>query len=256
MSWSAKQYTLFEDERTRPVRDLLSAVPRKEVAWAADLGCGPGNSTEILQQHCPDAAITAVDSSSDMLAAARERLPGLRFQQADIAAWQPDDPYDLILANASLQWIPDHAALFPHLAACLTPGGSLAVQMPDNQDEPVKTVMRQVAASPRWADRVGDERSTRFPRHPATWYYDLLTPHCKRVDIWRTTYWHVLPGGVDAIVEWFKGSALRPFLALLPPQDHAAFLQDYRDALAPDYPAQADGAVLLPIPRFFLIASR
>ncbi|WP_322998887.1 trans-aconitate 2-methyltransferase [Castellaniella sp.] len=256
MAWSAQQYTLFESERTRPVRDLLSAVPPREVAWAADLGCGPGNSTEILLHHYPDAAITGIDTSTGMLAAARERLPGLRFQQADIARWQPDEPYDLILANASLQWIPDHAALFPELIRHLTPGGSLAVQMPDNQDEPVKTVMREVASDPRWAGRIGDERSTRFPRHPVPWYYDLLKPHCSRVDIWRTVYWHVLPGGVDAIVEWFKGSALRPFLALLEADDQAAFLHAYRQALVPAYPVQADGSVLLPIPRLFLVATR
>lgn len=256
MTWSAQQYTLFESERTRPVRDLLSAVPPREVAWAADLGCGPGNSTEILLHRHPDAAITGIDTSADMLAAARERLPGLRFQRADIARWQPDEPYDLILANASLQWIPDHQALLPRLVGNLTLGGSLAVQMPDNQDEPVKVLMRQVADDPRWAARIGDERSTRFPRHPVSWYYDVLKRDCQRVDIWRTVYWHVLPGGTAAIVEWFKGSALRPFLALLEPDERPAFLHDYRQALAPAYPPQADGSVLLPIPRLFLVATR
>ncbi|MGB3425091.1 MAG: trans-aconitate 2-methyltransferase [Castellaniella sp.] len=256
MAWSAEQYRLFESERTRPVRDLLSAVPPREVAWAADLGCGPGNSTEILLQRHPDAAITGIDTSDDMLAAARERLPGLRFQQADIAAWQPDEPYDLILANASLQWIPDHAALFPRLAGFLTPGGNLAVQMPDNQDEAVKTLMRQTAADPRWADRIGDERSTLFPRHPVSWYYDLLKPHCTHVNLWRTQYWHVLPDGVDGIVSWFKGSALRPFLTPLDEAERALFLAQYRDALAQAYPTQTDGAVLMPMPRLFLVATR
>jgi len=256
MAWSATQYTMFEAERTRPVRDLLAAVPTPDPARLADLGCGPGNSTEVLRALYPDAGITALDNSPDMLAAARKRLPEVDFLQADIAAWTPDTPFDLILANASLQWIPDHAALFPRLAGCLAPGGSLAVQMPDNQDDPVKILMRRTAADPRWSDRIGDERSTRFPSHPVPWYYDLLKPHCARVDIWRTRYWHVLPDGVDGIVAWFKGSALRPFLAPLDAAEQASFLAQYRDELAQAYPTQVDGSVLLPVPRLFLVATR
>jgi len=256
MAWSATQYTKFESERTRPVRDLLAAVPTRNPARLADLGCGPGNSTEVLHARHPDARLTALDSSADMLEAARKRLPDVDFLQADIATWAPDEPFDLILANASLQWIPDHAALFPRLAGFLTPGGSLAVQMPDNQDDPAKIVMRRTAADPRWADRIGNERSTRFPSHPVPWYYDLLKPHCTRVDIWRTRYWHVLPNGVDGIVEWFKGSALRPFLALLDDGEQALFLAQYRDGLAQAYPTQSDGSVLLSLPRLFLVATR
>ncbi len=256
MAWSASQYTMFEAERTRPVRDLLAAVPTRDPARLADLGCGPGNSTEVLRARYPGARITALDSSADMLAAARKRLPDIDFLQDDIAAWTPGAPFDVILANASLQWIPDHAALFPRLAGFLAPGGSLAIQMPDNQDDPVKTLMRKTAADPRWADRVGDERSTRFPSHPVPWYYDLLKPHCARVDIWRTRYWHVLPDGVDGIVAWFKGSALRPFLAALDAAEQALFLAQYRDELARAYPTQADGSVLLPVPRLFLVATR
>lgn len=256
MAWSATQYTLFETERTRPVRDLLAGVPTPSPARLADLGCGPGNSTEVLLARYPGAHAIALDSSADMLATARKRLPDVDFQQADIAAWAPGEPFDVILANASLQWIPDHAALFPRLAGFLAPGGSLAVQMPDNQDDPVKTLMRKTAADPRWSDRIGDERSTRFPRHPVPWYYDLLRPHCGRVDIWRTRYWHMLPDGVDGIVAWFKGSALRPFLAPLNEAEQSLFLAQYRDELAQVYPAQVDGSVLLPMPRLFIVATR
>ncbi len=256
MAWSATQYTMFEAERTRPVRDLLAAVPTRDPARLADLGCGPGNSTEVLRARHPDARVVALDSSAEMLEAARKRLPDIDFLQADIAAWTPYAPFDLILANASLQWIPDHAALFPRLAGFLAPGGSLAIQMPDNQDDPVKTLMRKTAADPRWSDRIGDERSTRFPSHPVPWYYDLLKPRCARVDIWRTRYWHVLPDGVDGIVAWFKGSALRPFLARLDAAEQARFLAQYRDELARAYPAQADGSVLLPVPRLFIVATR
>lgn len=256
MAWSASRYTIFENERTRPVRDLLAAVPTRHPARLADLGCGPGNSTEVLRTRYPDACITAIDSSGEMLTAARARLPEVDFQQTDIAVWRPEAPLDLILANASLQWVPDHAALLPRLAGFLAPGGSLAIQMPDNQDDPFKTLMRETATDPRWSDRIGHERSTRFADHPVPWYYDLLSASCGTVNIWRTRYWHVLPDGVDGIVAWFKGSALRPFLAALDEAEQALFLAQYRDALVRAYPVQADGSVLLPMPRLFLVATR
>src|ERR1700726_252110 len=131
MTWSAKQYVAFEDERTRPVRDLLSAVPDMDVRRAMDLGCGPGNSTEVLLARFPSAEIRAIDSSQDMIAAARERLPQLHFAVADVQGWQDDESYQVILANAVFQWVPNHAALFPALITKLSLGGALAVQMPD-----------------------------------------------------------------------------------------------------------------------------
>ncbi|MES2945392.1 MAG: methyltransferase domain-containing protein, partial [Pseudomonadota bacterium] len=136
MTWSAKQYSAFENERTRPVRDLVAALSVQPVRTAIDLGCGPGNSTEVLAQRFPDAKVTGMDSSEDMVVAARKRLPELAFELADIASWNPPESYDVILANASLQWLPDHAGLYPRLVSKLAPGGSLAVQTPDNIDEP------------------------------------------------------------------------------------------------------------------------
>jgi trans-aconitate 2-methyltransferase len=133
MSWSAAQYTKFEAERNRPIHDLLAQLPNADVARAADLGCGPGNSTELLQRRFPEAAVTGIDSSPDMIAAARARLPGIRFALGDIAGWDgAGGPFDVVLANAALQWVPDHAALLPALLSRLGPGGSLAVQIPDN----------------------------------------------------------------------------------------------------------------------------
>ncbi|MBN3814727.1 trans-aconitate 2-methyltransferase [Paraburkholderia sp. Ac-20347] len=258
----AKQYVQFEDERTRPVRDLLAAVPiapEQTIRTAIDIGCGPANSTGILMARVPNAQVSGLDASADMLDAARKRLPQLQFELADIAEWSArgsDAPrYDLMLANAVLQWLPDHDTLFPRLVQRLAPGGHLAIQMPDNLDEPAHTLLREIAAETPWASQLaGVARTERFDaRH----YYALLTPLCARVDVWRTTYYHPLAGGADAVVEWFKGSAMRPFLAALGSDDErAAFTARYREAIARAYPALDDGVVLLPFPRLFIVATR
>lgn len=256
MSWSARQYTAFEDERTRPVRDLLNAIPTATVRRAMDLGCGPGNSTEALAARFPGAEVAGLDSSADMLAAARARLPALRFEAGDIARWETAERFDVILANAALQWVPDHAALLPRLVGRLAPGGSLAVQMPDNLDEPAHRLMRAVAADGPWAPRLAPAAATRTALGDARWYHGLLRPLCARVDVWRTTYHHVLAGGADGVVEWFKGSGLRPFLDPLDAAERTAFLGRYRAATATAYPPLPDGTVLLPFPRLFVVATR
>ena len=221
-----------------------------------DLGCGPGNSTEVLAERFPDTAIEGVDSSADMVAAARARLPGVRFTLADIAAWDDPGPFGVLLANAVLQWLPDHAALLPRLAGRLAPGGSLAVQMPDNLEEPAHVLMREVAADGPWAAKLSAAAGSRAPRQTPDWYYGVLRAACGRVDVWRTTYHHHLPGGADAVVEWFRGSGLRPFLQPLDDREQAAFLARYRERVAAAYPALPDGAVLLPFPRLFLVGTR
>jgi len=256
MSWSAAQYVTFEAERTRPVRDLLAAVPNTHVARAVDLGCGPGNSTEVLAAHFPGAAISGLDNSADMIEAAHKRLPGTRFDLVDLQRWTPAETYDVILSNAVLQWVPDHETLIPALLSHLAPGGSLAVQMPDNLEEPAHRLMRLVAAKPRFADTLASAAGSRAPRRGADWYYRLLAPHCGRVDVWLTIYHHVLPGGSGAVVEWFKGSGLRPFLAPLNEQDKAAYHAEYTSEIAQAYPALPDGTVLLPFPRLFIVATR
>jgi trans-aconitate 2-methyltransferase len=256
MSWSAKQYSSFEQERTRPVRDLLGAVENPEARVAVDLGCGPGNSTEVLAARFPDAVVSGLDSSADMIAAAKARLPGLRFDLVDIANWGDPGPFDVILANAVLQWVPGHETLLPGLVAKLAAGGSLAVQMPDNLEEPAHRLMRQVAANGPWAPKLTQAAGARTQRLGAAWYYDLLRPHSARVDVWRTTYHHVLPGGSDAVVEWFKGSGLRPYLDPLDATEREEFLTVYRSEIARAYPVLPDGSVLLPFPRLFIVATR
>lgn len=256
MTWSATQYTKFEAERNRPIMDLLAQLPVLEAGRGADLGCGPGNSTELLKRHSPGLDLIGMDSSPEMIDAARKRMPDTRFEVADISEWPNPGPFDVILANASLQWIPDHEVLMPALLGKLRPGGRLAVQMPDNLDEPAHVLMRETAANGPWSGVLGDASKARSARQEAGWYYRLLREASAEVDIWRTTYHHVLKEGAAGIVEWFKGTGLRPFLNPLDTDQRAAFLESYLAAVAKAYPAQPDGSVLLPFPRLFFVARR
>jgi trans-aconitate 2-methyltransferase len=256
MTWSAKQYVNFEDERTRPVRDLVAAVPPMEARSVVDLGCGPGNSTEVLAARFPAAAVRGLDSSPDMIAAARQRLPRAAFSIGGIEAWSDAGPFDVILANAVLHWVPNHATLLPSLITRLNGGGGLAIQMPDNLDGPAHRLMREVAAQGPWASALVEAAAARTPIGDADWYYELLRPLCSNVDVWRTTYYHPLSGGASAIVEWFKGSGLRPFLDPLDSLQRAAYLERYTAAVGRVYPSLADGSVLLPFPRLFMVAVR
>ncbi len=255
MSWSAAQYVKFEEERTRPACDLVQRIPLTSLSNGADIGCGPGNSTELLRARYPKACIVGIDSSPDMIEAARKRLPDVAFQVANIRAWRPAAPLDAILANAVLQWLPEHETLIPALIAMLKPGGALAVQMPDNLDEPSHRVMREIAGFGPWAAKLKHAAKARAERHGPDWYFRLLRVHAAHVDVWRTTYFHPL-GGAPAIVEWLKGTGLRPFLDPLEKSEREAFLVRYEEAIAEAYPAETDGTVLLPFPRLFFVATR
>ena len=195
-----------------------------------------------------------------MVEAARKRLPGHSFEVRDLRHWvaSPDPgqaPLDVILANAVLHWIPDHARVLPALLAKLSRGGCLAIQMPDNLDEPAQRAMRELAAGGPWRSKLkGVERARESVESPG-WYYELLHPACSRVDVWRTTYHHALKGAA-AIVDWFKGSGLLPFLAPLDAAERAEFLVRYTEAIETAYPALRDGTVLLPFPRLFVVAVR
>jgi trans-aconitate 2-methyltransferase len=256
MNWSAKQYAIFEDERTRPVRDLVSALPDIEARAIVDLGCGPGNSTEVLAARFPDAAISGLDNSPDMIEAARRRLPRAQFSVGRIEGWTDAGPFDVILANAVLHWIPNHRTLLPELVARLVTRGALAIQMPDNLDVPAHQLMREVAADGPWAEMLAAASAARTPIESANWYYEVLYPICSTVEVWRTTYYHALAGGPAAIVEWFKGSGLRPFLEPLDAPSREAYLERYSAAVARAYPTLTDGSVLLPFPRLFIVAVR
>jgi len=253
--WNPALYRRFEAERTRPAADLLGRVELQAPAAVVDLGCGPGNSTELLAARWPQAAALGVDNSEAMLATARARLPSCRFAFGDIATWQPSQPPDLIYANAALQWVADHRTLVPRLFSLLAPGGVLAVQVPDNRDEPSHSLMRAVAAEPRFAAAIGDAAAVRLKVLAPTAYYDLLAPQAATVEVWRTIYQHPLKSAA-AIVDWVRGTGLRPFLERLEPARQTEFLVDYEARIAEAYPPRADGKRLLAFPRLFFVARR
>lgn len=253
VEWISRVYLEFERERTRAARDLLAHIPVAPVSGGVfDLGCGPGNSTELLCAAYPYAAVVGVDLSADMLTSARLRLPCAKFVEGDIETWRPPAPAGLIFANASLQFVADHRERLIQLVDCLADGGVLAAQMPDNIHETSHALMRMVAADGPWADRLVPIAKTRMLVGPVESYYDLLRGCCAQLDIWRTSYVHPLKS-VDDIVRWFEGSALTPFLDALDEGERRAFLMRYRDELAEAYPHQSDGCVLLHYPRLFIV---
>lgn len=254
-AWSPSLYVKFEDERTRPAADLLAHVPLESARRVVDMGCGPGNSTELLAARFPEAAVMGVDSSPEMLAAARARLPGLAFEQADLTTWMPREPVDLLYANAVFQWVPDHLAVLVRLMGALAPGGVLAVQMPDNLGEPSHRAMHATAETGPWAERIRAAGIGRERLPPVEAYYDALKPFATRVDLWHTHYQHPL-AGVPAIVAWLKSTGLRPYLAPLTDEEKPVFLADYARRLEDHYRPRVDGTVLLRFPRLFIVAVR
>ncbi len=251
--WSAEQYLKFEDERTRPSRDLLAQIPLADARRVVDIGCGPGNSTELLARRWPQAEVIGIDTSADMLRQARERLPRQTFIEANIAHWVPPEKTNVLFANAIFQWVPGHLKQLQRLLGTLAPGGVLAVQTPDNLDEPAHVLMREVAQMEPWRAMLAEAARARDSLPTPGGYYDALRPLCTRLEIWHTIYNHVLDDAA-AIVEWVKGTGLRPFVDLLDPPDRKHYLAEYTARIASSYPPQADGKVLLRFPRIFIVA--
>jgi len=253
--WNADLYRRFEEQRTRPARDLLERVPLRTPGTVVDLGCGPGNSTELLVEKFPAAEIIGVDTSDDMLQSARKRLPKLRFEKGDIATWQPQTPPDLIYANAAFHWVPDHGRLIPRLFAMLAPGGVLAFQVPANQQEPSHRAMGEIAREPRWSGLIGKGAADEIKIENIPTYYDLLTNDAVFVDAWLSVYQHPM-ASAKAIVDWFRTTGLRPYVESLTEAQRTDFLAAYEKKMAAAYPERADGQVLLPFPRLFVVAQR
>jgi trans-aconitate 2-methyltransferase len=226
------------------------AAPRRLV----DLGCGPGNSTAVLRQRWPEAEVLGIDTSAELLEAARRDHPGIDFQRGNIAQWAPAEPYDLVFSNTALQWVGDHERLLPRLLDAVAPGGALAVQMPRNHDFATHRLMRQAAAEGPWRARLAGARDP-SPVKPPEFYYDLLAPRSAGFTIWETNYIQIMDG-VPAIIDWLQGTGLRPFLARLDAAEQRDFLDRYAALLTEAFPARADGKVLIPYPRLFFIASR
>ncbi|KAL2134936.1 hypothetical protein VTI74DRAFT_10343 [Chaetomium olivicolor] len=263
--WSPEQYLLFRDARNRPINDLVTFLgPEYAPVSVVDLGCGPGNSTEILTARFPNAQITGVDSSPAMLTKARMALPTIDFTQADLRIYTPPPGTDLLFSNAVFHWLrqPDRIPTITRLLLSLNQGGILAFQMPDNYNEPSHRLMRETAASRgSWTpyfQRVNTEgqKPELDPIEPHIAYYNALKPQCRAVETWTTRYVHVLPDHT-AIVEWVRGTGLQPFVNALPEGEvREAYLEEYRRRLEREYPRAEDGSVLLMYPRRFVVAFR
>lgn len=252
--WSPGQYLKFEDERTRPAAELLARIPVDRPRRVLDVGCGPGNSTELLVARYPQAEVVGIDSSPEMIAAARKRLPSADFRVADIHDYAPAVPFDVIFGNAVFQWVPDHLAVLVRLLSSCPPGGVIATQVPDNVNEPTHMLMAGVARGGPWREKfVEPIRRDAIP--PPAAYYDALKPLAASVDVWHTTYYHVL-AGPEAIVEWVKGTGLRPWLDRLDEREREAYLAAYTERIAEGYPPLVDGRVMLRFPRLFVVAVR
>jgi trans-aconitate 2-methyltransferase len=278
--WDPAQYVRFAGERSRPFHELMARVGAGDPKRVADLGCGPGELTAVLAARWPDAQVTGLDSSAEMISAARAfqasaAVPGggsgsrvtgsaartpaagagpvarIQFVLGDLRDWQPAEPPDVIVSNAVLQWLPDHLEVLARWPELLAPGGWLAVQVPGNFDQPSHQILRDLAASPRWRPLLRDVPLNRQSAEPVQ-YLDLLARAGCEVDAWETTYQHVLPGD-DPVVEWYKGSGLRPVLAALDPDQAAEFLAGYGAAARAAYPRRPYGTVLA-FRRVFVVA--
>jgi trans-aconitate 2-methyltransferase len=249
-TWNADQYLKFAEERIRPCRDLVSRIGVADVHRIVDLGCGPGNSAAVLAERWPNADIVGIDNSSAMIDVACIKQPQRRWFRRDITEWAAgvQDQFDLVFSNAALQWVPDHRSLFPHLLNRVVPGGAFAIQIPADFGALPHRLMRELAPP--------GVRVKEWYSHEPSFYYDVTAPHARAVDIWEAIYQHILPHA-DAIVEWYKGSGMRPFLeAMDTDADRETFLSRYTEGIRSAYPPRADGKVLFPFRRLFVIAYR
>lgn len=251
MQWDPQQYLAFSDHRLRPAIDLLGRVPAAAPGVVYDLGCGAGNVSALLRQRWPDARIHGIDSSPQMLEKARAAVPSVDFELADMGAWQPEQPADVIYSNAALHWLPDHAALFPRLFSALADGGVLAVQMPRNFAAPSHTNILATIEDGPWRERLQPLWREAPVGAPAD--YHRLLNDAAALDIFEVEYLQRLTG-TDPVKEWTKGTWLRPFLEALPEEESKAFEARYAARLREAYPMEADGGTLFPFRRLFVVA--
>jgi trans-aconitate 2-methyltransferase len=251
--WSASQYLKFENERTQPARDLLARIPLKSPTRVVDLGCGPGNSTQVLNTAYPNAHLTGLDSSPDMIKKAQTVLPSHSFQVADLNTWTTDEKVDIFFSNAVFQWLApaDRISVIKRLLEPQEKGTVFALQVPHNLSEPSHVLMGEAAEAGPWKAKLGGVQRERL-QSPQEWY-DLVKPFVGEVIVFETSYYHSLESH-EAVIEWVKGTGLRPFLDPLDEGEKKGFLEVYLSLLKEAYPVSVDGRVLLKYPRLFMVA--
>ena len=254
-TWDPGQYRRYADERSRPFFELVGRVGAERPGRVIDLGCGDGALTATLAERWPDALVDGLDRSPEMIAGAQPlAIAGrLRFALGDVREWRPEGPVDVLVSNAVLQWVPGHADLLAGWVAGLAPGGWLAFQVPGNDRAPSHAILDELRAAPGWRERLAEAPPGPRVLEPGEYLGRLADLGCA-VDAWETTYQHVLPGA-DAVLEWVKGTALRPVLSALDGAERDAFLAAYAARLREAYPARAFGTVM-PFRRIFVVARR
>ena len=253
-AWNPTQYLQFGDERIRPALDLLTRISLDAPRTIYDLGCGTGAVTALLKERWPEAQVIGVDSSQAMLDRARRLETDIHWLERDLNDWEPEAPADLLYSNAVLHWLDSHETLFPRLLSGLKPGGVLAVQMPHNFSAPSHTLIAETVRNGPWREDL-EPHLREQPVLTTSAYYDILSPHTVALDLWETTYTHVLQGE-DPVVEWTKGSILGPLLDRLDGAEVQAFLEAYRGPIGEAYPRREDGKTVLPFKRLFIVATR
>jgi trans-aconitate 2-methyltransferase len=254
MVWDPHLYLKFGAERNRATADLIAQIELEAPKGIVDLGCGPGNSTALLHARWPEADIVGVDNSTEMLAEARQQYPEWKWEQADLEQWSPSAEYDLLFTNATLHWLRGHAALLPRLFGHVAPGGMFAAQIPHHGLSPAHQAIREISQQPQWAGKLAGARE-RLTVHTPEFYYDVLAPLARRVDVWVTTYHHEM-ANVEAVLDWLRGTGLRPYLDALSPPEQQQFKRGCLARFAELFTVRADGKVLLPYPRIFFVATR
>lgn len=250
--WNPDLYLKYRNERTQPAIDLISKIAiTVQPKSILDIGCGPGNSSQALLHRWPEAALTGIDSSISMIEKAKTSYPANTWIVADASQYISSKKYDIVFSNATIQWIPNHAALFKKLFDLTNPGGVLAIQVPRFNEMPLSGAIEKVADQARWKAVVSG-CSDLFTYHDEKYYYDLLSPHYKSVEFWQTDYFHVLESQ-PAIIEWIRSTGLKPYLDCLKDEEKPLFENEVLAAIKYDYPVQKDGKVLFPFKRLFMI---
>jgi trans-aconitate 2-methyltransferase len=252
-TWDPDTYLAFADDRGRPFVELLARIGATAPAEVVDLGCGPGNMTGLLAERWPGARVLGLDASPEMIERARRLDQPVTYAVADLRDWRPDHPVDVLVSNATLQWVPGHLELLPALVEAVAPGGWLAFQVPGNLDGPSHTLRVELAAEEPYASYAVD--TARPSSHDPVVYYDALAAAGCAVDVWETTYTHVL-SGPDPVFAWVSGTSLRPVLQALPDGLREEFAAELKRRYAAVWPPRADGTVLLPFRRVFVVAQR
>ena len=251
--WNSAQYLKFERQRTQPSADLARRISLAAPKRILDIGCGPGNSTALLKEFFPDAEVIGADNSENMLEKARASYPGLSFVRCDAETelGSLGGGYDVVFSNACIQWIPNHRKLIGEMFSLLGSGGVLAVQLPMSDEEPLFRIIREVTAELRWGFGPMEIRtvSTLSPAE----YFNILSELAEEFDLWETAYYHRMPSH-QALIEWAKGTRLRPYLSALPPADAAEFEEVLLRRASDAYPAQPNGEIMFRFNRFFFTA--